>query len=31
MTLNEKYNIPNDTIITIGGMVGIGKSTITFT
>ncbi len=29
MTLNEKYNIPNDTIITIGGMVGIGKSTIT--
>ena len=29
MKLSDKYNIPNDTIITIGGMVGIGKSTIT--
>ncbi|WP_114572285.1 deoxynucleoside kinase [Exiguobacterium flavidum] len=27
--LREKFNIPADAVITIGGMVGIGKSTIT--
>jgi len=29
LKLREKYNIPADAVITIGGMVGIGKSTIT--
>lgn len=29
MNLREKYNIPNDSIITIAGTVGVGKSTIT--
>ncbi|WP_440897355.1 deoxynucleoside kinase [Amphibacillus sp. Q70] len=29
MNLREKYKIPNDSIITIAGTVGIGKSTMT--
>lgn len=29
LKLREQYNIPADAVITIGGMVGIGKSTIT--
>lgn len=29
MNLREKYNIPNDSIITIAGTVGVGKSTMT--
>lgn len=29
MNLREKYNIPNDSVITIAGTVGIGKSTMT--
>lgn len=29
MNLREKYNIPNDSVITIAGTVGVGKSTMT--
>ncbi|WP_273854191.1 deoxynucleoside kinase [Guptibacillus spartinae] len=29
MNLREKYNIPQDAVITIAGTVGVGKSTIT--
>lgn len=29
MNLREKYNIPSDSIITIAGTVGVGKSTMT--
>ena len=29
MNLREKYHIPNDSIITIAGTVGVGKSTMT--
>ncbi|MGM9928045.1 MAG: deoxynucleoside kinase [Bacillus sp. (in: firmicutes)] len=29
MNLREKYNIPNNAVITIAGTVGVGKSTIT--
>ncbi|MDY0404102.1 deoxynucleoside kinase [Virgibacillus sp. 179-BFC.A HS] len=29
MNLREKYNIPHDSIITIAGTVGVGKSTMT--
>lgn len=29
MNLREKYKIPNDSVITIAGTVGIGKSTMT--
>ena len=29
MSLREKYNIPNDAVITIAGTVGVGKSTMT--
>ncbi|WP_424475636.1 deoxynucleoside kinase [Oceanobacillus kimchii] len=29
MNLREKYQIPNDSIITIAGTVGVGKSTMT--
>ncbi|MDY0409947.1 deoxynucleoside kinase [Virgibacillus soli] len=29
MNLREKYNIPGDSIITIAGTVGVGKSTMT--
>src|SRR5690606_34474404 len=29
MNLREKYNIPNDAVITIAGTVGVGKSTTT--
>jgi deoxyadenosine/deoxycytidine kinase len=31
MTLREKYNIPHNTMITIAGTVGVGKSTMTKT
>jgi len=29
MNLREKYNIPNDSMITVAGTVGVGKSTMT--
>jgi len=29
MNLREKYNIPNNAVITIAGTVGVGKSTLT--
>lgn len=29
MNLREKYHIPNDSIITVAGTVGVGKSTMT--
>lgn len=29
MNVREKYNIPNDAVITIAGTVGVGKSTLT--
>ena len=29
MNLREKYHIPNDSVITIAGTVGVGKSTMT--
>ena len=29
MNLREKYNIPHDSVITIAGTVGVGKSTMT--
>ena len=29
MNLRQKYNIPNNTVITVAGTVGVGKSTIT--
>ena len=29
MNLREKYNIPAQTVITIAGTVGVGKSTMT--
>ncbi|WP_026693542.1 deoxynucleoside kinase [Peribacillus kribbensis] len=29
MNLRKKYDIPNDTVITIAGTVGVGKSTMT--
>ncbi|WP_077623796.1 deoxynucleoside kinase [Sediminibacillus massiliensis] len=29
MNLREKYNIPSDSVITIAGTVGVGKSTMT--
>lgn len=29
MKIRQKYNIPNDAIITIAGTVGVGKSTLT--
>src|SRR5690606_16576438 len=29
MNLREKYNIPNNAVITIAGTVGVGKSTMT--
>jgi deoxyadenosine/deoxycytidine kinase len=29
MNLRKKYNIPNNTVITIAGTVGVGKSTMT--
>lgn len=29
MNLREKYNIPRDSIITVAGIVGVGKSTMT--
>ncbi|QTN01217.1 MULTISPECIES: deoxynucleoside kinase [Sediminibacillus] len=29
MNLRERYNIPNDSVITIAGTVGVGKSTMT--
>jgi deoxyadenosine/deoxycytidine kinase len=29
MKAREKYNIPHDSIITIAGTVGVGKSTMT--
>ncbi|WP_100011735.1 deoxynucleoside kinase [Lentibacillus sediminis] len=29
MNLREKYNIPHDSIITVAGTVGVGKSTMT--
>ncbi|SDK23593.1 deoxynucleoside kinase [Sediminibacillus albus] len=29
MSLRERYNIPNDSVITIAGTVGVGKSTMT--
>ncbi len=29
MNLREKYHIPNNTVITIAGTVGVGKSTLT--
>ncbi|WP_284140682.1 MULTISPECIES: deoxynucleoside kinase [unclassified Virgibacillus] len=29
MNLREKYQIPNDSVITIAGTVGVGKSTLT--
>lgn len=29
MNLRQKYDIPNDAVITIAGTVGVGKSTMT--
>jgi len=29
MNLKNKYNIPNNAVITIAGTVGVGKSTLT--